>query len=106
VMRLTLDFDDKGFTGKFRVTVAWLTLKVLSRNRQYARKSANKGWHLKAHGLRHFRLIILLRLLLGEDRMRVKFDLVRQRKPKQILWSHKDGKSAGKWSKNLMEVIR
>jgi hypothetical protein len=105
-MRLTLDFDDKGFTGKFRVTVAWLTLKILSRNRQYVRKSANRGWHIKAHGLRYFKLIILLRLLLGDDKMRVKFDLIRQCKPKQILWTHKDKKPSGKWSKNLTEVIR
>jgi hypothetical protein len=102
-----LDFDSTGFVGKFRVTVAWLILKILSRNRQYVRKSANKGWHLKAHGLPiSFKVSLFIRILLGDDRMRVKFDIRRQKKPKAILWTHKDGKSAGKWSKNLMGVIR
>ncbi|GAI37790.1 unnamed protein product, partial [marine sediment metagenome] len=30
-MRVTLDYDGVGFTPKFRTTVAWLVLNVISR---------------------------------------------------------------------------
>jgi len=106
VMRVTLDFDGKGFFTKMRVVSSWLVLKALSRGAQYGRKSANRKYHLKCHGLRiSFRTSLLLRLLLGEDRMRIKLDWRRQKKPKQTLWTEKDHKLASKWSQKLLEVI-
>jgi len=105
-MRVTLDYDSKGFLTKMRVVSSWLILKTISRNRVYGRKSANKNYHLKAHGLPiSFKVSLFIRILLGDDRMRVKLDMRRARKPKQILWSEKDHKFATKWTRNLLEVI-
>jgi len=106
-LRVTCDYDGNGFVSKFKTTVAWLVLKVISRKQVYGRKSVDNGVHLKCHGLRiSFELSLLIRILLCEDRLRSKFDMRRTKKPKQMLFTHKNGKSAGKWSRNLLEVIR
>lgn len=106
-MRITLDYDGIGFVSKFKTTVAWLVLKAISRGAQYGRKSADAGYHLKCHGLRiSFWTSLLIRFLLLEDRHRSLFDLQRLAKPKQILWTHKDEKPAGRWTRSLLEVIR
>lgn len=74
---------------------------------QYGRKSSDSGYHLKCHGLRiSFKLSLLIRFLLLEDRKRTMFDMERLKKPKAILWTHKDRKAAGKWTKSLVEVLR
>ena len=105
-MRMTLDYDNNGFVGKFKVTIAWLALKIISRNMQYGRKSADRGYHIKCHGLRiSFKLSLLARIFLLEDKQRSIFDMKRLKKPKQMLWTHKNGKPAGKWLRNLREVI-
>jgi hypothetical protein len=104
---VTLDYDGKGFVSKFKTTVAWLVLKVVSRRQVYGRKSVDCGVHLKCHGLRiSFKLSLLIRILLCEDRLRSKFDMRRTKKPKQMLFTHKNGKPAGMWSQSLLEVIR
>jgi len=106
-MRITCDYDGTGFVSKFRTTVAWLVLKTLSRGAQYGRKSADSGYHLKCHGLRiSFKLSLLIRFLLLEDGHRSLFDMQRLKKPKQILWTHKNKKPASKWCQNLLEVIK
>ena len=106
-MRCTIDLDGTDFFTKWRFTVDWLVLRVLSRNAQYGRRSASGKFHLKCHGLKvSFRTSLILRLLLGDDKMRIKFDLQRLKKPKQCLFTMKNGKRAGKWSQNLLEVIR
>ena len=106
-MRVSCDYDGTGFISRFKTTVAWLTLRIISRGQVYGRKSADKGYHLKAHGLKiSFRLSLFIRILLLEDRKRCEFDMTRLKKPKQILWSHKDGKAAGKWLRCLTEVLR
>ena len=105
-MRVTLDYDGDGFVAKFKTTVAWLVLKALSRSMQYGRKSADKGYHVKAHYLKiSFKLSLLIRIILLEDIRRSVFDLTRTKKPKQIMWTHKDRKPAMKWTRNLLEVI-
>ena len=107
VMRVTLDYDGDGFVSKYHTILSWFVLKILSRGAQYGRKSADKGYHLKRHGLRiSFKMSLLIRFLLLEDKQRSLFDLTRTKKPKQILWTHKEGKPASKWSRNLLEVIR
>lgn len=105
-MRITLDYDGDGFLTKMKATCAWLFLKAVSRGAQYGRKSSDSGIHLKAHGLPiKFRTVLMIRLLLFEDKRRVKFDVQRLKKPKQLLFSHKGGKSAGEWKQSLVEVI-
>ena len=102
-----MDFDGTGFVSRFKTTAAWLVLKAISRGQQYARKSSDKGWHVKCHGLRiSFKLSLLIRFLLLEDIKRSLFDVQRLKKPKQILWSHKDRKPAGKWLRSLVEVLK
>jgi len=106
-LRVTCDYDGTGFVSKFKTTVAWLVLKAFSRGAQYGRKSADKGYHLKCHGLRiSFKMSLLIRFLLLEDGHRSLFDLTRLKKPKQILWTHKEKKPAGKWTQSLVEVIK
>lgn len=106
-MRISLDYDGTGFISKFKTTGAWLVLRIISRGAQYGRKSSDSGYHLKAHGLKlSFRLSLFMRILLLEDKKRSKFDMTRLKKPKQIMWTHKDGKAAGKWVRSLTEVLR
>lgn len=106
-MRITCDYDGTGFWSKFKTTIAYLSLKALSRGMQYARKSADAGYHVKCHGLRiSFRVSLLIRFFLMEDLRRTLFDLRMLKKPKQIAWTHKDRKPAGRWCQKLMEVIK
>ena len=106
-MRVTVDYDGTGFMSRFKTTVAWLVLRSISRGQQYGRKSSDKGYHVKCHGLRiSFKLSLLIRFLLLEDIKRTMFDMERLKKPKQIAWTHKDGKAAGKWLRSLVEVLR
>lgn len=104
-MRVTLDYDfspEENSTGAvvyymFRMITAWLVLKAL-RGEVYVRRSASGRFHMKAHGLKiGFWTSILLRCFLGDDKMRIRFDIRRMKKPKQILWSEKNGKEAGEW---------
>ena len=105
-MRITCDYDGGGFVAKFKTTVAWLVLKAISRNMQYGRKSADKGYHIKAHFLPiSFKLSLFIRILLLEDNRRSMFDMTKTKKPKQMLWTHKDKKPSGIWSRCLTEVI-
>ena len=107
VMRATIDIDGTGFLSKMRVVIDWLVLKAISRGAQYGRRSARRKFHLKCHGLQiSFRTSLLLRLLLGDDKVRIRLDMRRMKKPKQILWTEKDHKFATKWTQKLLEVIR
>ena len=93
-MRATIDMD-KPTRRKAMAVIA--VLKLMG-GQVFVRKSANRGIHLKAHGLRiPFGVSLLLRYLLGDDRMRIKFDICRTKKPKAILFTVKDGKRAGEW---------
>jgi len=104
---VTLDYDGKGFLTKMKVVSSWLILKAVSRGQIYGRRSAGRKFHLKAHGLPiSFKVSLFIRILLGDDRMRVKLDMRRARKPKQILWSMKDNKPATRWTRSLLEVVK
>jgi len=106
-LRVTCDYDGTGFIAKYKTTYAWLWLKVISRGMQYGRKSASKGYHVKCHFLKiPFWVSLLIRFLLFEDVHRSLFDLQRLKKPKQILWTHKEKRPAGCWGRSLLEVIR
>jgi len=106
-MRLTVDIDGTGFLSRMNVVVDWFILKVISRGAQYGRRSAGGKFHLKCHYLKiSFKTSLFLRLLLGDDKRRVKFDMRRTKKPKAILWTEKDHKPATRWTQNLLEVIR
>jgi len=105
-VRITLDYDGKGFVFKYKATVAWLALRAISRGMQYGRKSADEGCHIKCHFLKiPFKLSLLIRFFLHEDIRRSLFDMQRLKKPKQMMWTHKDKKPAGKWVRRLTEVI-
>lgn len=105
-MRVTIDYDGVGFLSKFKAVVGWLTLKAISRGNVYGRKSAYEGYHLKCHRLGiSFRVSLLVRVLLLDDVHRILFDVQRLKKPKQCLWSIKDGKKAGDWSRCLKKVL-
>jgi len=105
-LRITCDYDGNGFITKFKVVTSWLVLKAISRGLIYGRKSSDCGWHLKCHGLRvSFWTSLLIRFILLEDMRRSLFDLQRLKKPKQMLYTHKNGKASGKWSQSLTEVL-
>lgn len=104
---MTLDYDGVGFVPKFRTTIAWLVLKAISRGAQYGRKSSDSGYHIKCHGLRiSFWTSLLIRFLLLEDMRRSLFDLQRVKKPKQILYTHKNDAASGKWMQDLKGVLK
>ncbi len=105
-MRITCDYDGVGFIAKFKTTVAWLILKAVSRGLVYGRKSSDAGYHIKCHGLKiSFWTSLIARFLLFEDVLRSLFDLQRTLKPKQMLYSHKNGKASGKWVRSIREVL-
>jgi len=105
-MRVTLDYDGKGFITKWRFSISWLILKFISRKAQYGRRSANGKFHLKCHGLKiSFKQSLVIRIVLGDDRMRIKFDISRLKKPKQCLFSGKGELHASKWTQSLKEVL-
>jgi len=105
-MRVTIDIDGTGFLSRMRVVIDWFTLKIISRGAQYGRRSANGKFHLKCHYLRiSFKTSLFLRVLLGDDRMRIRFDIRRMKKPKAVLWSEKNGKKAGVWSQSLRNIL-
>jgi len=99
-MRLTLDLDEINW----KVSFAYQSMKVLSKifgrgeEPRIRLSSSGRGVHLKVHGLKlGFWTIILLRRLLGDDRMRIRFDIRRHKKPKQILFTVKNGFRSGVW---------
>ena len=105
-MRVTVDIDGTGFLSIMRVVIDWFALRAISRGAQYGRRSARGKFHLKCHFLQiSFRTSLFLRVLLGDDRMRIRFDIRRMKKPKQILWSEKDHKLATRWTQSLLEVL-
>jgi len=93
-MRVTVDVDNP---SRLRVEYPMRVLKLLG-GQVFIRKSASRGLHIKAHGLNiPFWASLVLRALLGDDRHRVLFDFQRTFKPKQLLFTVKDGKLAGRW---------
>lgn len=75
-----------------------IAILKLTGGQVFVRRSANRKIHLKVHGLRiPFGVSLLLRYLLRDDKMRIKFDLQRLAKPKQLLFTVKDGKRTGEW---------
>jgi hypothetical protein len=73
----------------------------------YVRRSASgRGWHLKAHGLKiDFEKCLLLRAFLGDDEVRVSLDRERLAKPKQVLWTVKNGMPATEWVEDVWAVV-
>ena len=93
-MRITIDMDRP---SRMKAMAVIAVLKLIG-GKVFVRRSANGKIHIKSHGHRiPFKLSLLLRYLLGDDRMRIKFDRQRLAKPKAILFTVKDGKRAGDW---------
>lgn len=96
-MRVTVDLDSP---RGLKLIEAYYCLGYFSGGRVLIRRSAKRprGWHLKAHGLPPSDTFYAeVRLRYGDDKNRVRFDLTRKKKPKQILWTEKDGEKASKW---------
>jgi len=96
-MRVTVDIDEKSkklarwvlfnFIGIF-------SLPQFSYLKIFVPKiwKTRRGWHFSLNHLRlSFREACMYRLLLNDDRKRVKFDWESKYKPKQILFNVKDG---------------
>jgi len=104
-MRITIDIDGKGRKEKLKLIMAFYNLKYLG-GRVYVRKSASRGYHVKAHGFKiPFEKTIPLRLYLGDDENRVSLEN-KEKKPKNVLWTVKGGLEAGEWRNDVWEVLQ
>lgn len=93
-LRVTVDMDKP---SRLKAETVMRILKLLG-GWVFIRRSADHGLHIKSHGHRiPFWVSLLIRFVLGDDRRRVCFDITRCFKPKQLLFTAKDGKRAGMW---------
>lgn len=97
-MRVTidLDYDDPEYAKG-----------LLERLRQmfgnaYIRKT-RRGYHLKSYTSLGLDEALEVRKMLGDDPVRVRLDRMRLKKPKQILWTWKEGFKNGEWREGLDE---
>jgi len=88
-MRVTIDIDEKNWLRAYSV---WSILNYICMGlgcTAYIRET-RKGYHVKAHGLPiDYLTSIRMREILGDDTVRLKIDLHRIIKPRQVLWSWK-----------------
>jgi len=100
-MRVTIDIDGNAF----RCVRAFFWLKYLF-EKVFIRRSAFRGWHIVAFTkIKDFSVILLVRRVLGDDVTRIEFDEERLMKPKQVLWTCKDGRYAGEWWEDIERVF-
>jgi hypothetical protein len=101
-MRATVDLDDPSIS---QVKQSWEVLSAHGDGRVYGRvSSSDTGIHLKVHNCDPDK-VRSIRIAAGDDPKRLSYDSKTVAKPKQILFSDKRGKSAGKWSDSLEEVL-
>lgn len=103
-MRLTIDLDNP---SNLSIQKCYYNLWNITKIQPQLRiSSSKKGVHLKVHGLiNNEELITSIRKTLGDDEVRVKFDTERIAKPKQVLWTVKDGKKSGEWTHDIDLII-
>jgi len=101
-LRITVDVDG----DVMKLIRAYYNLRYIA-GRVYVRRSASgRGWHLKAHGLNvDFGKSLIIRMLLGDDEMRVRLDEARVKKPKNVLWTNKKGSYSTEWCEDLWVVV-
>jgi hypothetical protein len=90
-MRLTIDLDTGGW---LRCMILWSMFQYIY-GRCYWRYSAKRGYHIKVHGLKPEEVMKWRQIY--DDEARIRFDDECYMKPKQILWTEKDGHFAGYW---------
>ncbi len=103
-MRITIDLDEP---DNLEIQMCYYNLWFITKIKPFIRLSASgRGVHLKVHGVREGELVVNdIRRMLGDDAIRVKFDEERLAKPKQVLWTKKDGKRAGEWVDDVDLVL-
>lgn len=103
-MRITIDLDKP---DNLRIQVCYYNLWYITNIKPFIRLSASgKGVHLKVHGIKDGEIIVNeIRKILGDDSVRVKFDEERIAKPRQVLWTVKNGKKAGVWTDDIDLVL-
>jgi len=101
-MRATVDLDNPSIE---QVKESWEILANHGDGRVYGRlSSSDTGIHLKVHGCDPTK-VRSIRIAAADDPKRLSYDSKTVAKPKQILFSDKRGKSAGKWCDSLEEVL-
>ncbi len=103
-MRITIDLDNpNNLTIQKCYYNLWYTTNIKPQIRLSASK---KGVHIKVHGvIKKEDIINNIRKTLGDDTIRVKFDEERIAKPKQVLWTIKNGKKAGEWTYDIDTIL-
>lgn len=99
-MRVTVDVD----FDKLKAVRAFYNLKYALGNCQI-RSSSRRGWHLRSFGAKDWKTVMTLRMLAGDDEARLKFDEVFVWKPKQVLWTSKEGRFSSEWHDDIWEVL-
>ncbi|RLI98721.1 MAG: hypothetical protein DRP00_01445 [Candidatus Aenigmatarchaeota archaeon] len=96
-MRVTVDLDENSkrlARWVFFNFIGIFSLPNFSYLKNFVPKiwKTRRGWHFSLNHLRiSFEEACMYRLLLNDDRKRVRFDFESVHKPKQILFSKKDG---------------
>lgn len=92
-MRVTIDLDSRRPLDLLRT---YYNLRYATGQEPAVWESSRKGYHLAAYGAGGtWEDVLRLREILGDDYRRIALDeLLAGIKPKQILWTHKDGRSS------------
>jgi len=101
-VRVTVDIDG----GVLNLLKAFFTMKYYFGNCYVRRSPSGRGWHLMSFTpIKDFDKILQIRRALGDDEARIHFDEKRLKKPKQVLWTVKDGNAAGEWWDDVERVL-
>jgi hypothetical protein len=84
--------------GWLRCWILWSWLNAIY-GKCYWRRSAKRGYHIRVHGLSEKEVKWWREVF--DDPVRLRLDDERLKKPKQILWTCKDGDWAGEWRDSL-----
>lgn len=102
-MRVTIDIDGNAF----KCVRAFFVLKYYFGKVLIRVSSSGRGWHIVAFTpITDFSVILLIRRVLGDDLVRIKFDEERLLKPKQILFTKKGKNWAGEWYEDIERVFQ
>ena len=86
-MRVTIDMDSP---GELRKLATYFNLKHICGVDEIRVSASGRGLHLFKRGLPiTYEDSLLIREMLGDDPMRLRFDEEKNQKPKQILWCAK-----------------
>lgn len=97
-MRITVDLDGP---TKADIWKAWYVLSFYG-NPEGRISSSGSGVHVKVHGFRgDLEDTIPIRIIAGDDRKRIWFDLYYKGKPRQIMFTEKKGRYSSEWVSDL-----